>query len=113
VWFQCDPSVWFTCIYSAEEYPPKKPLFSAKSGTRDLHLIAQAEAVCREEKRMEKLDYMHCNPVQRGLIPCPEDWMWSRTGRYATGKEGPVEIASTARRGQQPGVYPEVGCDVS
>ena len=29
------------------------------------------------KKRMEKLKYMHCNPVKRGLCTAPEDWKWS------------------------------------
>jgi putative transposase len=67
--------------------------------------------VFREQKLMEKLDYMHRNPVQRGLVTCPEDWTWSSARHYATGEEGAVEIESrwTARRREQLGVYPVVG----
>jgi putative transposase len=28
-------------------------------------------------KIQEKLDYMHNNPVVRGLVPFPEMWLWS------------------------------------
>jgi putative transposase len=66
--------------------------------------------VCREQKLMEKLDYMHRNPVQRGLVTRPEDWTWSSARHYATGEEGAVEIESrwTARRREQLGVNPAV-----
>jgi len=49
---------------------------------------------------VEKLRYIHRNPVQRGLCECPEDWEWSSFRHYATGGEGRVEIESewTARR---------------
>jgi putative transposase len=30
-----------------------------------------------EKKRPEKLNYMHGNPVQRGLVASPEQWPWS------------------------------------
>jgi putative transposase len=30
-----------------------------------------------EEKRREKLEYMHNNPVKRGLVSAPGDWPWS------------------------------------
>jgi REP element-mobilizing transposase RayT len=30
-----------------------------------------------EKKRVEKLRYMHQNPVKRGLVSAPEDWRWS------------------------------------
>jgi putative transposase len=33
--------------------------------------------VWTERKRIEKLRYMHCNPVKRGLVKDPEQWLWS------------------------------------
>ena len=56
--------------------------------------------VWSEEKRVEKLRYMHRNPVTRGLVARPEDWAWSSFRHYATGQVGTVEIESewTARR---------------
>ena len=33
--------------------------------------------VWTERKRVEKLRYMHRNPVMRGLANSPEDWRWS------------------------------------
>src|SRR5437667_9428780 len=33
--------------------------------------------VWTERKRIEKLRYMHRNPVQRGLVESPEQWRWS------------------------------------
>jgi putative transposase len=57
-----------------------------------------------EGKRIEKLRYLHRNPVVRGLVEKPEQWSWSSFRHYATGIEGAVEIESqwTAyRRGNQ------------
>jgi putative transposase len=57
-----------------------------------------------EEKRVQKLRYMHRNPVRRGLVEKPEDWAWSSFRHYATGEVGTVEIEShwtAARRGNQ------------
>ena len=50
--------------------------------------------VHNEEKRVEKLRYMHRNPVQRGLVAKPEDWAWSSFRHYSTGEVGTVEIES-------------------
>ena len=53
---------------------------------------------------MEKLRYIHRNPVVRGLVAKPEDWQWSSFRHYQTGMRGAVEIESewTAReRGWQ------------
>jgi putative transposase len=62
--------------------------------------------VWSEAKRIEKLRYMHRNPVKRGLVARPEDWKWSSFDHYATGTEGIVEIESqwTARRRERMGV---------
>lgn len=30
-----------------------------------------------EKKRLEKLNYMHGNPVKRGLVNSPDQWPWS------------------------------------
>jgi putative transposase len=60
--------------------------------------------VWSEEKRVEKLRYVHRNPVARGLVEKPEDWAWSSFRHYATGQLGVVEIESTwtaFRRGNQ------------
>jgi putative transposase len=53
-----------------------------------------------ESKRVEKLRYIHRNPVRRGLVEKPEDWPWSSFVHYARGTMGTVEIESewTARR---------------
>jgi putative transposase len=50
--------------------------------------------VHNEEKRVEKLRYMHRNPVTRGLVEKPELWPWSSFRHYATGHLGVVEIES-------------------
>jgi putative transposase len=45
-------------------------------------------------KHVEKLRYIHRNPVHRGLVARPEDWRWSSFLHYATGEQGVVEIES-------------------
>ena len=50
--------------------------------------------VCSSEKRVEKLKYIHRNPVRRGLVEKPEDWPWSSYRHYATREQGLVEIES-------------------
>jgi putative transposase len=63
-----------------------------------------------ERKRVEKLRYMHRNPVKRGLVENPEDWKWSSYRHYLTGIEGVVEIESpwTARRREWLGIVPRL-----
>jgi len=47
----------------------------------------------RDHKQfVEKLRYIHRNPVTRGLCERAEDWEWSSFLQYATGCGGRVEI---------------------
>jgi len=48
--------------------------------------------VWTEGKRIEKLRYMHQNPVKRGLVVEPEQWRWSSFRSYAFGEVGLVQI---------------------
>ena len=61
--------------------------------------------VWSERKRVEKLRYIHRNPVKRGLVARPEDWPWSSFLRWATGCDGAVEIEcpSTALKRERMG----------
>jgi putative transposase len=48
--------------------------------------------VWTEHKRIEKLRYMHRNPVQRGLVKSPELWPWSSFRAYSLGEAGAVRV---------------------
>ena len=46
-------------------------------------------------KFAEKVQYIHRNPVTRGLVSPPRRlYRWSSFNHYATGETGPIEIAS-------------------
>ena len=53
--------------------------------------------VLRETKKVEKLRYMHRNPVRRGLVLRPEQWPWSSFRDYALGEPGLVFIDRQSR----------------
>jgi putative transposase len=48
--------------------------------------------VFSEKKRVEKLRYMHRNPVKRGLVLEPQQWAWSSFRYYAVGERGLVLV---------------------
>jgi putative transposase len=48
--------------------------------------------VFSEQKRVEKLRYMHRNPVKRGLVLEPGQWPWSSYRHYAYGEAGAVAV---------------------
>jgi len=71
-------------------------------------------------KHSEKIQYMHSNPVKRGLVTKPAEWLWSSYGHYATGERFTVEIESewtAARRNRErtakSEVTSQIGCPMS
>jgi putative transposase len=48
--------------------------------------------VFTEKKRVEKLRYMHRNPVKRGLVLESQQWPWSSYRHYADGERGAVLV---------------------
>ena len=48
--------------------------------------------VYSERKRVEKLRYIHRNPVERGLVAEPDQWLWSSFRSYAFGEIGSVRV---------------------
>jgi putative transposase len=66
--------------------------------------------VWTKRKRVEKLCYLHRNPVKRGLVEKPEDWPWSSFRHYLTGEESAVEVESpwTDRKRERMGTTPRV-----
>ena len=48
--------------------------------------------VYSNEKRFEKLRYMHRNPVKRGLVSLPELWPWSSFRAYMYAEPSIVKI---------------------
>jgi len=52
--------------------------------------------VFTNDKQVEKLRYMHRNPVTRGLVERPEEYVWSSFRAYAEGVVGRVTIRAKA-----------------
>ncbi len=48
--------------------------------------------VYSKKKHIEKLRYMHRNPVTRKLVESPEQWKWSSYRAYRYGESGLVKI---------------------
>ncbi len=44
------------------------------------------------KKRVEKLEYMHMNPVKRGLVAHPKEWSWNSFSFYSKMKLGLIRI---------------------
>ena len=67
--------------------PRQRDLFANEPGRR---VFWQARFydfnVWTDRKRVEKLIYMHRNPVKRGLRETPEQWRWSSYRFYIVGR---------------------------
>jgi putative transposase len=48
--------------------------------------------VFTERKRVEKLRYIHRNPVERGLVAEPDQWQWTSFRAYAYAETRPVRV---------------------
>jgi len=48
--------------------------------------------VWSQQKKIEKLAYMHMNPVKRELVSDPRTWPWSSFLFYETGEHGKIRI---------------------
>jgi len=59
--------------------------FWQRGGGYDRNIIS-------DDELLEKIGYMHANPVRRGLADCPVDWIWSSAPWYAGMHDGPVRI---------------------
>ena len=55
--------------------------------------------VFTDKKRIEKLRYMHRNPVVRGLVFDPQQWRWSSVRHYAYDEPGPVLVNELQKTG--------------
>jgi hypothetical protein len=52
-----------------------------------------------QHKRVQKLRYMHANPVKRGLVLEPGQWAWSSFRDYEWEQPGPVKLNQWPKAG--------------
>ena len=62
--------------------------------------------VYSRKKLWEKLEYMHANPVERGLVKHPKDWPWSSWSNYAKG-EGLIRMDTMEGAKREAGKFGE------
>ena len=48
--------------------------------------------VIKLETLNNMVNYVHLNPVRRGLVESPEDWVWSRAREWQEPGSGPVPL---------------------
>ena len=48
--------------------------------------------MCSDPVIRNSVEYIHANPLRKGLVECPADWWWSSAGDWAGERKGPVEL---------------------
>jgi putative transposase len=52
------------------------------------------ELIISEEMLLQKLDYIHYNPVKRGYVAAPEHWLYSSARNFVLGDHSIIELDS-------------------
>ncbi|QEH31632.1 hypothetical protein OJF2_00970 [Aquisphaera giovannonii] len=73
--------------YIAENAPDWLPRISRSRGDQTERLFWQAGGgydrnVWEPKTLMSMIDYVHANPVRRGLVSRPSEWKWSSAGWF-------------------------------
>jgi putative transposase len=63
----------------------KKYRFWQDGGGYDRNIIKRATL-------LKMIDYIHDNPVRKGLVKSPRGWKWSSFGDWYENRQGPVKI---------------------
>ena len=65
--------------------------FKAALKTASRHQVwqegAHPQAIAGDEMMLQKIDYIHNNPVLRGLVLAPEHWRYSSAHEWLSGAE--------------------------
>ena len=69
---------------------------TAKNDPRSRFKVWQDEfhpkAIDVPEVFLQKAEYIHLNPVRKGLVKEPESWYYSSAAAYASGRDDPLSI---------------------
>jgi putative transposase len=81
--------------YLESEAPDWIPKITRNRGKKTERLFWQSGGgydrnVVKPETLMKMIDYIHLNPIRRGLVERPEDWKWSSAAWYAGARDGGV-----------------------
>lgn len=80
-----------------EQAPEWLSRIERRRGKRREHLFWQSGGgfdrnITETRTLLAMIDYIHENPVRRGLVERAIDWWWSSAGWYATDEPGPLQV---------------------
>jgi putative transposase len=68
---------------SVAKRSPQRPLWLPRYYDRNIR---------NHSERVDVLEYIHNNPVKRGLVASPEEWRWSSYRSLHLGEDCPVQL---------------------
>lgn len=91
-------SAHYLRLFFQEHFPEIIGHLKAKEGQREIVRVWQKRYydfnVFSPRKFDEKLDYIHYNPVQKGLAAAPDEYIWSSAAWYLRGRSVGISIKS-------------------
>lgn len=83
--------------FLSENAPQWLPRITRQHGNRTEHCFWQGGGgydrnIMQGQTLLAMIDYIHMNPVRRGLVEQAIDWKWSSAGWYIAGRTGPLSI---------------------
>ena len=85
---QQDEHRLFEWIFREAAQKVGRPKGSYKVWSEGTHPVALES----EQMAIQRFEYLHNNPVRKGLVEFPEYWRYSSASFYLTEKEGPIQI---------------------
>ena len=83
--------------YIAKQAPEWLPRITRKRGQKTERLFWQSGGgfdrnIVKGSTLLQMIEYVHLNPVRRGLVARAVEWKWSSASWYALGQPGPIEL---------------------
>jgi putative transposase len=83
--------------YLQNRWPEIHEKLRVSKGAREVRRFWQAGGgydrnIYRDETFVKTLEYVHFNPVRKGLVESPVDWKWSSARFYDTKEADPIEV---------------------
>jgi putative transposase len=83
--------------YLRNRWPELYEKLHVRRGARQVRRFWQAGGgydrnIYKGKTFAKTLEYIHFNPVRKGLVDSPIDWKWSSARFYETGEADPIEV---------------------
>ena len=78
--------------YILKLFQANKKIYKTKSNYQVWQEGYKPKEILSDKMLRQKVDYIHYNPVKKGLVSEPMDWKYSSAGFYEKGIEGVIKV---------------------